>query len=276
MKSTLSKYKKSIVAALLLICLLPQSAIAQRKGPSNLPNYDNQPYHFGFILGFNQMSFNVDYIKDYQTIAYSSDQSNNSWDENWHDGYTYYVAGVASVPSPGFSVGIVGNLRLGKYFDLRLTPTLSFGRRDLQYYMYSDSLVNSPKTDNGFYLIKSTNAMWDAVIIELPLNVKYKSKRFNNFAAYVIGGANFRFDATGRKNTNKSDENQIIKVKTKLFDIAAEIGAGVDFYNSYFKFGIELKMGWGLLNVLDKENQILDSSFDRLRNNTFQISLTFE
>lgn len=276
MKSVFSKYKKLLLATLAIFFMLPLSVVAQRRSPNNLPTYDQQPYHFGFILGVNQMSFDIDYLKNYQLVEHGSDESNNAWDENWHDGYTYYVVGVEAKPTPGFSVGIVGSLRLGKYFDLRLVPTLSFGRRDLQYHMYCDSLVNSPKTNNGFYLIKSTNALWDAVIVEFPLNVKYKSKRFNNFAAYIMGGANFKFDATGRKNTNKNNDDQIIKVKTRLFDVAAEIGAGVDFYNPYFKFGIEIKMGWGLLNVLEKENQILDSSFDKLRNNSFQISLTFE
>lgn len=269
----LSINKFIAIAAILL--LLPQGLKAQKQ-PNRLPNYDNQLYHFGFILAFNQMSFNIDYIKDYQLQPYSGEMSNNAWDDNWNENYTYYVAGVSCVPSPGFTVGIVGNLRLDRYFDLRLIPSLSFGRRDLVYYMYSPDLTDSPKTDNGSYKIQAGNSMWDAVVVELPLHVKYRSKRFNNFGAYLIGGGNLKFDATGRKNTNKTDSNQVIKVKTKLLDFAAEIGAGVDFYNNYFKFGIEVKMSWGLVNILEKENQILDNSFDRLRNNTFQISLTFE
>lgn len=269
----LSTNKFIAIAAILL--LLPQGLKAQKQ-PNRLPNYDNQLYHFGFILAFNQMSFNIDYIKDYQLQPYPGAMSNNAWDSNWNENYTYYVAGVSCVPSPGFTVGIVGNLRLDRYFDLRLIPSLSFGRRDLVYYMYSPDLTDNPKTDNGFYKIQAGNSMWDAVVVELPLHVKYRSKRFNNFGAYFIGGGNLKFDATGRKNTNKTDSNQVIKVKTKLLDFAAEIGAGVDFYNNYFKFGIEVKMSWGLVNILEKENQILDNSFDRLRNNTFQISLTFE
>lgn len=269
----LSTNKFIAIAAILL--LLPQGLKAQKQ-PNRLPNYDNQLYHFGFILAFNQMSFNIDYIKDYQLQPYPGAMSNNAWDSNWNENYTYYVAGVSCVPSPGFTVGIVGNLRLDRYFDLRLIPSLSFGRRDLVYYMYSPDLTDNPKTDNGFYKIQAGNSMWDAVVVELPLHVKYRSKRFNNFGAYLIGGGNLKFDATGRKNTNKTDSNQVIKVKTKLLDFAAEIGAGVDFYNNYFKFGIEVKMSWGLVNILEKENQILDNSFDRLRNNTFQISLTFE
>lgn len=269
----LSINKVAIIAAMLF--LMPFGLGAQKQ-PMRLPNYDNQLFHFGFILAFNQMSFDIDYLKDYQLQPYTGAQSNNAWDANWSEDYIYYVAGVACVPSPGFTVGIVGSLRLGRYFDLRLIPSLSFGRRDLVYYMYSPNLIDSPKTDDGFYIIQAGNSMWDAVVVELPLHVKYKSKRFNNFDAYILGGTNLKFDATGRKNTNKTDSNQIIKVKTRLLDVAAEIGAGVDMYLDYFKFGIEVKMGWGLVNILEKENQILDSSFDKLRNNTFQISLTFE
>lgn len=264
------------VIAIAAILLLPPLNLKAQRQPNRLPNYDNQLYHFGFILAFNQMSFNINYIEDYQLQPYPGLMSNNAWDQNWNENYTYYVAGVSCVPSPGFTVGIVGNLRLGRYFDLRLIPSLSFGRRDLVYYMYCPDLKDSPRTDNGFYIIQAGNSMWDAVVVELPLHVKYRSKRYNNFAAYLIGGGNLKFDATGRKNTNKTDSNQIIKVKTKLLDFAAEIGAGLDFYNNYFKFGIEVKMSWGLVNILEKENQILDSSFDKLRNNTFQISLTFE
>lgn len=275
MKFRFLSIKKVVVIAAMLL-LLPLGLEAQRQQPMRLPNYDNQLFHFGFILAFNQMSFDINYIEGYQLQPYTGAQSNNAWDENWNENYIYHVVGVACVPSPGFTVGIVGNLRLGRYFDLRLIPSLSFGRRDLVYYMYSPDLIDSPKTDNGFYLIKAGSSMWDAVVVELPLHVKYRSKRYNNFGAYIIGGGNLKFDATGRKNTNKTDSNQIIKVKTKLLDFAAEIGAGVDFYNNYFKFGIEVKMSWGLVNILEKENQILDSSFDKLRNNTFQVSLTFE
>jgi len=272
MKFRFLTYKIFFAIAAILLFLTPQSVEAQRSVPKNLQNYDNQLYHFGFILAFNQMSFNVDYVKGYQLIDYDASQSNNKWDtKHWDPNYKYNVVGVAANSSPGFTVGIVGNLRLGRYFDLRLIPSLSFGKRDLKYYMYYEDTTDP--SNNGFYLIDSNNTLWDAVIVEFPLHVKYKSKRLNNFAAYVIGGTNFKLDATGRKNKVNGEIN---KVKTRLCDLAAEIGAGVDFYNSYFKFGIEVKMGWGLLNVLDKENQILDSSFDKLRNNTFQISLTFE
>lgn len=266
---------RKFIATVVVMILSLQVVEAQRQ-PLRLPTYDNQLFHFGFILAFNQMSFDIDFIENYQMQSYSGAMSNNAWDGNWNEGYTYRVVGVSCEPSPGFTVGIVGNLRLGRYFDLRLIPSLSFGRRELEYYMYSPDLVDSPKTDNGFYVIDGGNATWDAVVIELPLHIKYKSKRCSNFGAYVIGGGNLKFDASGKKNTNKTDADQIIKVKTKPVDFAAEIGAGLDFYNNYFKFGVEVKMGFGLVNLLKKENQILDSSFDKLSNNTFQISFTFE
>ena len=59
-------------------------------------------------------------------------------------------------------------------------------------------------------------------------------------------------------------------------DIAAEVGAGFDFYTGYFKLGIELKMSYGLLNVAKNDNYMYTNSFDSLRNKTFQLSFTFE
>ncbi len=44
------------------------------------------------------------------------------------------VYGIEALPRLGFSVGIVGDKRIGEYFNLRLIPpSLSFGSRELLY-----------------------------------------------------------------------------------------------------------------------------------------------
>lgn len=65
-------------------------------------------------------------------------------------------------------------------------------------------------------------------------------------------------------------------IRVKKTDFALEIGTGVDFYTDYFKFGIEVKMSYGLMNILNKEQMIYSSSIEELRNKTFQVSFTFE
>jgi hypothetical protein len=53
-------------------------------------------------------------------------------------------------------------------------------------------------------------------------------------------------------------------------------GVGFDFYMKYFKFGVELQMAYGLVNVLDQENTIYTTSIDKLSSKMAWITFTFE
>lgn len=251
----------SIFAALLFISI--QNVEAQRSKPKNLLTYDDKPYHFGFILGYNQMLYSIDYIDNYQSIEHLPIE----WpDHNESDSLIVNINTYNAEPlySHGFTVGIVGNLRLAKYFDLRLIPSLSFGNRKMSYSLNAtideeDKIIHVQKE------IPST-------FIELPLQLKYRSKRLNNMAAYIITGLNYKIDLASEKKREKEDN-----IRVKRTDLAAEIGAGFDFYTGYFKMGVEVKMGYGLFNILrPDETMIYSSSFDKLHNKTFQLSLTFE
>jgi len=198
------------------------------------PNLNNS-----FFYDFNGTGFNADSAKIY-SIEYA--------------------------PSVGFTVGIVGNLRLGKYFDLRLVPSLAFGERNLDYviWKYQDG-IESP-----VFITKNVQSTF----IELPLHLKYKSMRLNNFRAYLLGGGNLRIDLASQANKNK--EAAEIQIKLMRNDIYGELGVGFDFYFEWFKFGTELKMSYGLLNMLKNENNIYTDGIEQLRSKMFQLSFTFE
>ena len=102
-------------------------------------------------------------------------------------------------------------------------------------------------------------------------------------AAYVIAGGNFKIDLASQKKSqvdvqNAQGETVTVtdNIRVKRVDIAAEIGTGFDFYTHFFKFGIEAKMSFGLLNIMNSQDLIYDSSIDGLHNRMFQVSLTFE
>ena len=272
--------KKALLLVGLMLCMIPQSLMAQREKPKNLLLYDNQPYHFGFIIGYNQMSYAIKYNDSYQLVPHSSSEYPSTVDTYYTSGATYYVRSITPMPQPGFTVGVVGNLRLGKYFDLRLIPSLSFGTRTISYQFYK-VLPPDSQTIGNLYHEKSRDIF--STFVEFPLQVKYKSKRLNNVAAYVIAGANFKIDLASQKKsqvdiTNAQGEQITVtdNIRVKRTDLAAEVGAGFDFYTGYFKFGIELKMSYGLFNILDSQNLIYDSSIKNIQNRTFQVSLTFE
>ena len=113
-----------------------------------------------------------------------------------------------------------------------------------------------------------------STFVELPFHFKYKSKRLNNFRAYVLTGVNFRIDLASQ--ANKSREQSQVQVKLKRNDIYYEIGVGFDFYFEWFKLGTEVKMSYGILDILKREDNIYTDGIDKLSSKIFQFSFTFE
>lgn len=226
-----------------LIFLLPFISKAQLDNqPINLPKYDYQKLHFGFALGFNSAYFLVKKVPNFNLMD--------------------SVYSVESSPSAGLNLTILSNLRLGEYFDLRFLPTLSFAQRNLDYtLMYSDS-VPFTKTK----IVEST-------YLEFPLELKYKSKRIDNYRVYVLGGFKYGIDMVSQAKV-KAEDPDIIKLER--YDYGYEIGLGFDFYLSYFKFSPEIKMFTGLKNLIVPENTTYSSPIESLYSKTFTVSLTFE
>lgn len=253
------RYISIFTFALILLTAAP--AQAQKRGVMNLPNYNHSKYHFGFILALNQMHFTVQMNEGFQRVTYDSLQSPDIFADSLH------LLNVESKPTIGFTVGIVGNLKLGKYFDLRLIPSLAFGERSLDYYMAA--------FDDGQLSFVQINKSVTSAHIDIPLHVRYRSKRVHNFGAYVLGGAKYVLDLAATRTQKKEDDNETL-VKLRKHDIAAEIGAGFEFYNAWFKFGIEVKMSYGLFNLLQDENNIYTGGIASLKSKVWQISFTFE
>jgi len=266
----LKKALKIIAVTLLLIAAVVP-AQAQRRVIHYLPKYEQEPYHFGFLLAYNQMMYTIKTVEDYQNIP----QPANSWPNgnyNIPSTQNLYVYNIETLQTPGFTVGIIGSKRLGRYFDLRLIPSLSFSERRMRY----DVAV---KNLDGDITMKSFTKSIGTTFVEFPLNIKYRSKRYNNIGAYLMGGINPKIDLASQKDNKETDGqgNEFINnLVTKRFDVAGEIGAGFDIYNQWFKMGIEVKMSYGLLDIVKNEAFIYTAPIDKLRNKLFQISLIVE
>lgn len=256
------KLTKFIRIILLLVAVLAVvEANAQKRGVMNLPTYNNSRYHFGFILALNQMHFTLKMKDGFQNVTYDSLQSPDVFADSLH------LLQVETKPTIGFTVGIVGNLRLGKYFDLRFIPSLAFGERYLDY---------SLKTyDDGKVSFVEIRKNVSSAHIDFPLHVRYRSKRVHNFGAYVLAGGKYTLDLAATRVDKKEEENETL-VKLQKHDVAAEVGVGIEFYNAWFKFGIEAKMSYGLLNLLRDEDNIYTGGIEKLNSKVWQLSFTFE
>jgi hypothetical protein len=200
-------------------------------------------YHFGFLLAVNQMDFALKTVEDYKQF----------------DSLVY----LTSKPSLGFSIGIVSQLRLTDHFVMRFVPTLSFGDRSLVYTIKQGDSVNLSQSKR----VEST-------FMEFPILFKYKSRRLVNAQAFVLAGAKYTIDmaSQAKKKNNVGD----VPIKLSRHDFMGEVGTGFDFFLPYFKFGIELKMSYGLLDLLKREDNIYTNPVKRLGSKVFQLSFTFE
>ena len=214
----------------------------KRKKPQNLVRYDFQKLHFGFTLGINELNFNIK--KNSNTLTNDS------------------LLTLLSNSQKGFNLGIVSNLRIGKFTDLRFIPTLVFGERNLNYGFIDSNGVSDERVKQ----IEST-------LIDFPIYIKYKSARYNNFRTYVIGGVKYSIDVASQEKIN--DEGQEI-VKLKKHDLMGEIGFGFDFYLEYFKFSPQIKLSYGILNLISNDETVYTQSINSLSTKGWMFSFTFE
>jgi len=216
--------------------------IAQTRRVQNIPKYDKQRIHFGFALGFTSPDFKLTPDRDFRTMD--------------------SVYNVESEPQLGFLLGIVSNIRIANYFDVRFVPMLTFAQRNLLYTL-------NPGNNNVPAVIKKV----ESTFLDFPLMVKYKSARVNNYRAYVLAGGKYSIDLVSQANVEESDKQP---VRLQPYDYGYEIGFGFDFYLMYFKFAIEIKMYTGINNLLVKDNFIYSRSLQELNSKIFYISLLFE
>ena len=123
----------------------------------NLPTFDQKPIHYGYFLGLNQYDFKFEYVENYyKELGYKD---------------------VTVIPKSGFTVGLIGDLRINTYFNLRFEPGLYYSRRELQY----PDISGFEKESDKIREIKST-------YIHLPLILKISTKRINNFRPFITRG----------------------------------------------------------------------------------------
>jgi hypothetical protein len=241
-----STFSKNIATILLVIffgfCTFTQLLEAQvtTRGNSNYLDFQAKPYYFGITLGYNSSNFRVFHSKEFIL--------NDSFSR------------AESVNGPGFNLGIVSNLKIGEYFDIRFLPTLSFGEKQIKY-----SLVGKDA--------KSKTRSVESVFVELPFHARYKSAPYHDFRLFIIGGFKYSFDVASDSRTRQA--GGIVKIAPTDFQI--EYGAGIQFFFPYFIFSPEIKISQGLNNILIFNDKVQQSTIiEKVLSRAFTFSLHFE
>lgn len=242
---------------LLAVCFLKTYSQHSDGMSTNLPNFYKGKLHFGFTLAANHTDFRIHTV------------NNAAFPDTVIDNTKYQIRSVYTKGDPGFALGIVCDARLHDYLRVRFTPNISFASRSLEYTMQNS------KHDSTKIYVKSV----ESTFLIFPIELKLQSKRLGNFSAYVIGGGAYALDLASNKKAAavSSSANRLDDaVRIKRDDIIYSIGAGVDFYLQYFKFGMEIKLLTGTKNLIYKDNNIFSKSVDKVNSRMVVFSLTFE
>jgi hypothetical protein len=231
------------IAITLILLFIHLSLAAQKQKPKNESWYDEKPLHFGFTLGFNTMDFNITPSQSYLV-------KDSLYPE-------------VSILNPGINIQIVTNLSLTRNLDLRFLPGVSFGQRVIRYYKNEVLYNDKQQLESSF--------------LEFPMLLKFKGDRLNNVRPYVIGGFNFRYDLAAKK---EYDDAKPIYIRLKKPDLYYEVGGGLDFYLTYFKLSVEVKMSNGIGNVLASEaapgHPEFYNAIEKMRSQIWVLSFHFE
>lgn len=188
----------------------------------NRPYADLKPLHFGFSVGTN--------IQDLEFT---------------HNGFVDPSGAVwgMEVPdfAPGISANVLADLRLHKHFNLRLSPGMFFGSKEVV--MQSTAGVRERQDIKTAYVV-------------LPLDLKVSGERFGNTRPFAVTGVMGAFDV-GKKRS------ELLRFNSS--DLYLTVGFGCDFYHPFFKFVPEIKFCFGLTDVLQHERPDLKENPDMLK-----------
>ena len=239
---------KKLITFILLI-IFTHSAYSQlfsREKIKYRENWDKKTLTYGYYLGFNSLDFKF----QYKTNAHKD---------------------ILVKSSTGFNVGLIGNLRLSDYFDLRFAPGLSFTTRTLTYpESYSTIDDDFTETSNSERIVKST-------YLYLPLLLKINTKRINNFRPFLITGASTAMNLSS--NEKSLDDNSAGKFRMTSNPNFLELGFGIDFYLPYFKFSPSIRGVFGQGNELIKDknpNSPWTGNISKMQTRGFFINFTVQ
>ncbi len=223
---------KRILVILTCSCLFLGNLFAEE----DYHEADQRTWHYGFTLGLNSYGFAVT-PRNPQLAG----------------------AQVSSF-TPGFTVGIIGDLRLNNFFNLRFTPSLNFTQRTISYQDLTTSTRWPDQT------VQST-------FVTLPFYLKYRSVWYYRTRPYLIAGGGIDCDLQRSKD---------VPVYLKPYSPFIAFGMGCDIYFDFFRLSPEFKFCLGLNNVLSSYDIKISGSrqytdvISRLTSKAFVLTFNFE
>ena len=232
-----------LLPAILMIAGVLGASAKQGDKLMNRPYADLKRWHLGFSVGAHV-----------QDLSFTHNGFTTPEGERW----------VAEVPgfSPGFCVNVLADLRLHKYLNLRFSPGMYFGSKNVEMIDYNSDQKRHQDVKSAY--------------VVTPLDLKISGDRQHNVRPYATVGAMATFDVSKKRS-------EALMFNTSDFYLCA--GLGVDFYLPFFKLNPEIKFCFGLTDILrhdrpdltdDPETFKITQSLSKVKSNMVVLTFYFE
>lgn len=231
---------KNALFLLVIVILTSNHLIAQigRDPILNIQNEDKKLINFGYYLGFNQYDFQFEYENDIgQDILVEK--------------------------SFGFNVGVLSEVRINEFLDIRFEPGLLYTSRNLGFPGFTSEA-------DAIREVRST-------YIRFPFLLKVSTKRFNNIKPFIIGGFYTSLNLGAKEDSLDDNSSGEFRMKKSVYGY--ELGFGIDFYTEYFKFTPSIRGVFALNDELirdDDPNSPWTGNIAGMRTRGIFVNLTFE
>lgn len=238
--------RNKIIYLNIVFSLLPFLGQAQLRNELNQLEHDDDRFHFGINLGVNRSHYNI--LHSTKFLQFDS------------------VNVIESINSTGINLAGLVNLRLSNHFNIRTYPiNLIFTEKAFQY------ILKSPDKPRGEDTL--TTKKVQGITLAFPVQLKFTSDRIANLKVFMMAGARVDYDLAA--NAGKKTNEDVITLQ-KL-DYAAEAGIGFHIYFPVFVLTPELRVSYGLRNVLSPNNSLkYSNTIDKINSRSISFSLTVE
>jgi hypothetical protein len=232
------------VLAVLGFMVLSLSSLAQLRDNINLPETDEKSYHIGIVIMGASSRFQISHHPQFL--------QNDS------------VLAINPENTGGLGIGGMHTFRISNHLDARVVfPQLLFVNKTLTYTLKYPGPGETP--------VMKKNV--ESILLGIPVQLKFRSDRINNFRVYMLGGFKLETDLASKARAKNADD--IIKLKN--IDYGIEAGMGFNFYMRYFILSPEIKISNGINNVHARDPNLKFSSvIDKIQSRQVIFSLIFE
>ena len=236
---------KHVLSIFFILCSIQFSSaqLFSRERVLNNENFDKARLSYGYYLGFNVYDYNFDYPTD--------------------------VKDIQVLKSTGFNVGLLGNIRINDYIDIRIEPGLVISRRELNY---SQTFFTGIDFED-----KDLSREIQSTFIHIPLLVKFSAKRINNIKPFVVAGISTALNLSSQQENPDDNSKDVFRVtKNNLY---YELGIGIDLYLTWFKFTPSIRGVFSMQDELIKDvdpNSRWTRNISQMQTRGLFINFTFQ